>query len=225
MLLIAAVAFWLVGLNAWSTIYPSLTLEESGKIEIVIYRHDVYGSVAGALAWYDEGSLYFLGIVLLTGFYLCARFRAPRLPWRRVIVQPGILICLMIPCAYLIAGCIGPPGDVTTIADPASVYAIRSYLLSAAVGFAWISTYLALRSSTERGWIEWGGRVVGIGWIGIGLVNFVMLSLFGSVDLEIIDVVFPVAVAPDGSGSPSRSAKMDQSGNLSRNERREAINF
>jgi hypothetical protein len=178
MLLIATIALWLGGLRAWlAMMKPRWMPEPSGNSTVVLFSHDFYGHLAGVLIWVNSGCLYLLAVVLLSAFYLCVRLRRPRPSWRQLLSQPGLLICLMVPLAYLIAGCFAPKGETIPTAPLSSEYATRSYLLSAAVGCAWAVAYSVTRRKIEPGWIEWLGRGLVVGWIGIGLVNYLILSL------------------------------------------------
>jgi hypothetical protein len=97
-----------------------------------------------------------IGLLSLAVAYIWIRLIPPKLPWRDLIRQPGMLVLiLLIACALLY-------GAVSAFVKPGPS---ANMIVGLALGLSWGVACYRYRALAEPGWIEGLGRVFGVGLV------------------------------------------------------------
>ena len=128
----------------------------------------------------------------LTLGVLTLRLRKPRPRWRRLARQPGVVASLVLVLSWVVAGAFSVAnvfwsGSISVVAatgapiQPGPSKWLESFtffgstLGSFAVVIAWTTQLLVGRWRAEPTWPDRLGRLVGVGWILMGLAGAVVL--------------------------------------------------
>ncbi len=97
-----------------------------------------------------------IALLSLAVAYVWIRLIPPRLPWRDLIRQPGMLVLiLLMASAFLYMA-------LTAFVPPA---ASTNMIVGLALGLSWGAACDRYRSGAEPGWIEGLGRLFGVGLV------------------------------------------------------------
>jgi hypothetical protein len=140
-----------------------------------IYPDDLWPRSGSSLIWFFRGPSTCLGVAWALALVLL-RFRHPRPPRHRVVVQPGFVACIAslgslplgLACALFFCGVrtLPDPGSgITYIYSTVYFWAWASDPAPKIVLGAWAGLWLAGRWSPERSWIDRAGRALGLFWI------------------------------------------------------------
>lgn len=123
---------------------------------------------------------------------LALRLRRPRSRWRRMIRQPGLIACLAA-LGGLAVGLVytafnvlenarmitRPPGEVPYASDPTNWILTFDWSGPLPAGFAvavaWSTQALVGRWRAEPSWIDRLGRLVGVGWMALGVAGWYLI--------------------------------------------------
>jgi hypothetical protein len=97
-----------------------------------------------------------IALLNLAVAYVWIRLISPKLPWRDLMRQPGMLVLILLIASaflYMAVSAFVPPGASTNM------------IVGLALGLSWVAACHRYRSRAEPGWIEGLGRSFGVGLV------------------------------------------------------------
>jgi hypothetical protein len=119
-------------------------------------------------------------IFTFTPTYMILRVRQPRPPLRHLFWQPGMLTSLIVLFYhFILLFCFLVSYLIHSILY-LSLYPLFGgpgppYVPGFLVASGWLAAKLMGRFRPERGWVEWLGRALGLGWMAAGILLYVMI--------------------------------------------------
>lgn len=117
--------------------------------------------------------------------WVVLRLRGPRPRRRRLVRQPGVAVALVAALAWSVGGLATLRwGMALHHMDPSWLdllivqFASTTMLGGFGVAVEWAGSALAGRWKPERGWVNRMGRVLGVGWVAMGIPSGVLLEMF-----------------------------------------------